>query len=874
MQPNGAKSTSEALEHATALHQQGRLTEAERIYAQILEREPGQFVALHRMAIVALQQGRLDEALRRVEAALRVDPGAESALLNKGTILLALERHDDALAVYRQVLAADPSSADAHFNIGNALVAAGRPAEAAESFARAVDLRPGDPEVLRRHAEALAKAGRMEDAVESLDRAIGLAPAALSLQHERAGILMQLGRHREAVAAYDGVLALHGGDTVAMNNRGLALIQLGRPDRALASFDAAIAIKPHDLDLWYNRGNALSKLDRIDAALESYDRVLAVNPEHARALVNRANLLHMCGRTDEAVGCYRRALDVEPDDAAAHTNMGKALRELRRVDEALAAHERALAIEPNLVEALVNRGIALKELGRVEEAVASYERALAIEGGNAEALYNKGLALAILDRHEQAFASFEAALRNRPDHPHALSALADAALQTCHWGAMESLRGEIEVGIRDGRAIITPFTLLGYSDSPDLQLQCSRQYIADRFRHPSPPPWQGTMKPRRKLRIAYLSADFQQHATSFLLAELLELHDRNRFEVVGVSWGKDDGSATRARLGKAFDRFLDVGALGDLDVARRLRAEDVAIAIDLKGLTGNNRLGIFAHRPAPIQVAYLGYPATVGSTFLDYVLADPVVLPFDQQEHWTERIVHLPDCYQANDRQRPYPSPTVTRADLGLPDRGFVFCCLNNNWKITAPVFDIWMRLLRDTPGSVLWLLDDNAGAKRNLSREAQARGVDAGRLVFAARAIPEAHLARHRFADLFLDTLPYNAHTTASDALWMGVPVLTCLGQALAGRVAGSLLHSVGLPELVAHGLEDYEAMARRLVAEPATLQGIKTRLEEGRLSAPLFDSARFCRHIEAAYLEMWETHRRGESPRSFAVSDVEGAK
>jgi protein O-GlcNAc transferase len=872
--PNGAQSTHEALEHATALHQQGRLTEAERVYAQMLEREPGQFVPLHRMAIVALQQGRLDEALRRVEAALRVDPGAESALMNKGTILVALGRYDAALAVYGDVLAVDPASADAHFNIGNALVAAGRPAEAAESFARAVALRPNDPEVLRRHAGALAQAGRLDDAIESLDRAIGLEPAALNLHHERAGILMQLGRYREAVAAYHGVLALHAGDTVAMNNRGLALIELGRPDEALASFDGAIAIKPHDLDLWYNRGNALSKLDRIDAALESYDRVLAVNPEHARALVNRANLLHMSGRADEAVDCYRRALDVVPDDAAAHTNMGNALRELRRLDEALAAHERALAIEPSLVEALVNRGIALKELDRVEEAVASYERALAIEGGNAEALYNKGLALAILDRHEQAHACHEAALRSKPDHRHALGALADAALQTCHWEAMESLRGEIEGGIRDGRAIITPFTLLGYSDSPDLQLQCSRQYIADRFRHAPPPLWQGTMKPRQKLRIAYLSADFQQHATSFLLAELLELHDRHRFEVIGVSWGKNDGSATRTRLGKAVDRFLDVGALGDLDVARRLRGEEVAIAIDLKGLTGNNRLGIFAHRPAPVQVGYLGYPATVGSTFLDYVLADPVVLRFDQQEHWTERIVHLPHCYQANDRQRPHPSPTETRAALGLPDTGFVFCCLSNNWKITAPVFDIWMRLLRDTPGSVLWLLDDNAGAKRNLAREAQARGVDAQRLVFAARAMPETHLARHRFADLFLDTLPCNAHTTASDALWMGVPVLTCLGQAFAGRVAGSLLHAVGLPELVTHSLEDYEAMARRLVAEPATLQGLETRLEAGRLTAPLFDSARLCRHIEAAYLEMWETHRRGEGPRGFAVRDVAGAK
>jgi protein O-GlcNAc transferase len=870
MQSNGAQSTSEALKHATELHHQGRLAEAERVYAQILEREPGQFVPLHRMAVVALQQGRLDEALRRVEAALRIDRHSESALLNKGTILLALKRYDDALAVYGNVLALNPSCLDAQFNIGNALMAAGRPAEAAESFARAVNLRPNTPEVLRRHAEALAHAGRLEDAIESLDRAMRLDPAALQLHHERAALLMRLGRHEKAVAAYDRVLALHGGDTVAMNNRGLALIELARLDEALASFDGAIAIKPHDLDLRYNRGNVLAKLDRIDAALESYDRVLAVDPDHARALVNRANLLRAQGRAEEALACYQRVLAVTPNDAAAHTNMGNALRALRRFDEALAAHERALAIEPGLVEAHVNGGVALKEIGRTAEALASYERALATAPDHAEALYNRGLALAVLDRHEEAFASYEAALRAKPDHAHALGALADAALHSCDWSVTARLGKQLETGIRESRSIVIPFTLLGYSGDPDLQLRCTKAFLADRFPQALPPLSHGAKYRRPKLRIAYLSADFQRHATAFLLSELIELHDRSRFEVMGVSWGADDNSATRARLAKGFDIFLDVASVGDLDVARRLRGEEVGIAVDLKGLTGSDRLGIFAHRPAPIQVGYLGYPATVGSTFIDYVLADPVVLPFDQQAHWTERIVHLPDCYQANDRQRAVPGATATRAEHGLPQTGFVFCSFSNSWKITAPVFDVWMRLLRDTEGSVLWLLDDNLAATRNLRREAHARGIAPERLVFAPRVEPEAHLARHLHADLFLDTLPCNAHTTASDALWMATPLLTCIGSSFAGRVAASLLQAVGLPELVTRSLGDYEALARRLAAEPARVPDIKARLESGRRTARLFDTERLCRNIEAAYLRMWETHQRGEAPLSFAVSDA----
>jgi protein O-GlcNAc transferase len=856
----------EELGQATELHQQGRLTEAEQAYRQILAREPRHFIALHRLAIVALQQGRLDEALRGVDAALQVEPRAEPTLLNKGTILYGLGRAEEALAVYRALLDINPASVDAHFNIANALLATDRAAQAAESFARAAVLRPDDAEVRRRHAEALARAGRPADALASLDAALALAPEALRLHYERAALLLSLRRYQDAAAAYEAVLARSPGDTVAMNNRGLALLELGRLQEALASWDAAVAIKPEDLDLWYNRGNALARLEQSDAALASYDRVLAGNPDHTRALTNRANLLRTAGRAEEALASYQRALALAPGDAATHTNMGNALRHLNRHSEALAAHERALAIDAGLVEALINRGIALKDLDRLDEALASYARALALAPDHAEALYNQGLARGLLNRHEQALASHERALAADPNHRHALGAIADAALRICDWARMERLRPELERRIGEGRPVVGPFTLIGYADDPALQLKCTRAYMADRFQLAMPALWRRT-GPGPRLRIAYLSADFQRHATAFLMAELIELHDRSRFEVVGVSWGKDDGSTTRTRLVGAFDRFLDVGASSDLDVARRLAADEVSIAVDLKGLTGSNRIGILSHRPAPIQVAYLGYPATSGASFIDYVLADPVVLPLDQQQQWTEAIVHLPGCYQANDRRRAVPTAPPSRAANGLPDTGFVFCSFNNSWKITAPVFDIWMRLLHHTPGGVLWLIDDNEAASRSLRRAAAQRGVAPERLIFAPRAEPEAHLARHRLADLFLDTLPYNAHTTASDALWMATPVLTCPGKSFAARVAASLLQAVGMPELVCRSLEDYEQMALRLAREPAMLAEIKARLETGRSTARLFDTPRLARDIEAAFTTMWEIHQRGEAPRSFAV-------
>ena len=352
-----------------------------------------------------------------------------------------------------------------------------------------------------------------------------------------------------------------------------------------------------------------------------------------------------------------------------------------------------------------------------------------------------------------------------------------------------------------------------------------------------------------------------------LIAELLERHDSARFEIIGVSCGPDDRSEMRARLVAAFDQFVDVRGKSDAEVARLLSELKVDIAVDLNGYTRDCRPGILAHRPAPIQVNYLGFPGTMGADFIDYIIADEVVLPFDQQRFYSERIVHLPDCCQPNDRRRQIADRTPARAEVGLPEHGFVFCSFNNSWKITPEVFDVWMRLLKAIDGSVFWLRED-AAVERNLRKEAAARGIDPGRLIFAPPMKRlEDHLARHRLADLFLDTLPYNAHTTASDALWVGLPVLTCMGNAFAGRVAASLLNAIGLPELVTHSIEDYEALALRLAKDPSLLEGYRNRLATNRLTHPLFDTDRFRHHIEAAYLQMWEIWQRGEQPRSFAV-------
>jgi protein O-GlcNAc transferase len=500
---------------------------------------------------------------------------------------------------------------------------------------------------------------------------------------------------------------------------------------------------------------------------------LALSPGYVQALSGRGSALAKLHRPQEALASFDRALQLKPDDSETLVNRGHILIELRRHEQALASFDRGLQVKPNYVEALVQRGKVLANLRRHEQALVSYDRALAIKPNDAEALHSRGAALHQLKRNDEALASFEQALAVDPRHPHAFGGALGSATITCDWTREAKLAQELEARIVERRSLINPFMLLGRCDDPSLQLRCAKRFIETEIPVRPAPLWTGTVLRRDRIRIAYLSADFRQHATAHLMAELFELHERTRFEVLGVSFGPDDGSAMRARLVSAFDQFHDVRSRSDREVAGLLNDLQVDIAVDLKGFTTDCRPGILAHRPAPIQVNYLGYHGTMGADFIDYVIGDEIVLPFELQPFFAEQIVHLPDCYQVNDSKRTIATHTPARKNVGLRDDAFVFCCFNNNHKIAAPVFDVWMRILRKIEGSELWLLRDNPSAERNLRKEAAARGVDPARLVFAGRLNLDEHLARHRLADLFLDTLPFNAHTTASDALWAGLPLV-----------------------------------------------------------------------------------------------------
>lgn len=746
---------------------------------------------------------------------------------------------EDAARLYNQVLHYQPNNPDALHLLGVLAYQNGDNLPAVEFIERAIAIHADQPMYRNNLGLALASLERHEEAISHYGKALAGVPDDPNVHCNLADAYQALGRHSAAVDEYRISLKLAPDNVIALANLGISLSRLSRHEEALSVWCEGITICPRDPDLLRNIAIALQEL----------------------------------GRFEEAKLSIEEALSVAPNDADAHLNLGNVLQNLNRHEDAVASYERALSLEPNHSSALNNLGNSLVALNRAKRAVALYQKVIAIAPGapgNAEIHNNLGNAYEKLRRPDEAVESYENALALDPLHSNALSHLVQNLRKKCDWEGIEKIDVTIIDHIRNNRVPITPFTVLSMTDDPALQLSCALQFQKSQKTKEKPFAPAVTRARKKKLRIGYLSNAFRKHATSYLIVQLLELHDRSKFEICGFSYSHDDQSPIRSRVEAAFDEFHDVRQQSDDELTQTLVASDLDILVDLNGYTEGSRLSVLAQRPAPIQVHYLGYPGTLGVEFIDYLFVDEYLVPKDQVHNYTENLIWLPDSYQVNDQQRPISKYTPTRSECGLPADAFVFCGFGQAYKITPAMFDIWMRLLRDVPKSVLWLLNDNETAERNLRNEAHTRNVDPARIIFAPRADLSEHLARHRLADLFLDTLPCNAHTTASDALWMGLPVLTCSGRSMASRVAGSLLHAVGMPELVTSNLEDYEENARRLATEPDLLNAAKLKLESKRTNERLFDTDRFRRHIETSYEQMWAIKQNGEPPRSFAVSSI----
>jgi predicted O-linked N-acetylglucosamine transferase (SPINDLY family) len=688
-------------------------------------------------------------------------------------------------------------------------------------------------------AIALQRSGRWAEAEQLYLTLLADTPHDFAARHLLGVARAQAGRLEEALADIDAALKINPDDAEAVLNRANVLKLLDRPLEAVAGYDQALALNPGWTQAENNRGTVLQALGRFEDALAAYDRVLIETPGNVEALNNRGSVLQDLKRPAEALASYDAALRLAPNFAAAFNNRGSALLELKRFADALSCFDRALTLRPEDAQVMNNRGNALQGLARYEEALAAYDQALAARPDYAQALNNRGEALQQLKRHEEALAAFDRAAQVQPQ---AFGGAAMAALNLCDWERTVRIGAQIAQRVADGDPV-PPWVLLGYSDDESLQRRCAANVIAARF-PVLPPPLARTRYSHDKMRLAYISSDIGYHPVATQIVQLIESHDRRRFEIIGVGTNEDDGSSQRRRLVSAFDRFIPAHQQPPAAIAEQLRALEVDVLVDLNGHTQGDHFDVLSHRPAPVQASWLGYAGTTAAPFVDYVIADRTVAP--NADAFSEKLAYLPNCFFPSDTGR-MPGNSPTRAQAGLPEGAFVFCCFNNTWKITEPVFAIWLRLLAQTPGSVLWLKQAGEKAAANLIRTARDHGIDPSRLVFAQPAPLEVHLARHQLADLFLDTLPYNAHATACDALWAGLPVLTRKGGAFAARVAASLLTAAGLPELIVQTAEDYEALALALARDPARLEDLRNRLAANRATAPLFDTPRLARDLEA---------------------------
>lgn len=672
----------------------------------------------------------------------------------------------------------------------------------------------------------------------------------------------------KALRLFDRALAILPNAADILADKGKVLAELGQHHEALPCFERAIAIDPKHWMALQNQGAALLALKRPAEALGVFDRLLVVMNNHPAALNNRALALKDLGRHGEAINDLRKAASFDGNNVEILTNLGDVFFAAKSYDDANACYDKALALKPDLAQAWLGRANIHCELKRYEEAVAAYDRAISAKPDLAEAWYGRGSVLSDHKRYEEAIVDFSKALSFKPDLIGAEGARLHARMHICDWRGIDSDCARVTSSVRAGKANAAPFVFLGVSSDPADQLACARVWTKTKFPPPYPV-WPGERSTSGKIRIVYLSADFYEHPVAYLMAGMFESHDRSRFETIAISFGADDQSDMHKRLEKSFDRFIDVQAKTEAETAELIKSLEADIVVDLMGYTGIPRTGVLAMRVAPVQVSYLGYAGTMGADFIDYILADRVVIPHDHRQFYSEKIAELTGSFMVNDRARKIAANVPTRAEQGLPENGFVFCSFNQSYKITPKTFDIWMRLLKKIDGSVLWLSKLSDVAVRNLQNEANSRGVDPARLVFAARVpLNEDHLARHKLADLFLDTLPFNAHSTAADALWAGLPVLTQAGETFAGRVAASLLSALDLPELITKTDDEYEKAALDLAADAGKLAAIAAKLAVNRLTSPLFDTERTTRDVERAFEAMYRRHRDGLPPDHIEIA------
>jgi protein O-GlcNAc transferase len=802
--------------------------------------------------------GQLDVAVKNYEEAISIQPDYAKAHFNLAGSLHDLGQLEAAVKSYKKTLKIAPDYAEAHNNLGNVFKDLEQGDSAVQSYKKALEIKPDYVEAQYSLGIMLQDLGQLDEAIESYKAAIKIKPNFVDAFNNLGVALLDLGQLDEAVKSYKSALKLKPDFVEAINNLGIAFYKLSQMEEAIKSYKKAIAIKPDFVKAHNNLGNAFMELGQLEEAVKSYKSALKLKPDFVEAMNNLGITFYKLHQLDDAMKCYERALVFNPDFADVYNNIGTVLLELGQLKEAVKSYKSALKLKPDFVEALNNIGLTFNKLLQTDDAIKYYERAIAIKPDYVDAYANLATALKDLKRFDEVMAIYESDVILNSNLDFILGEVLHTKMMLCIWNDLPIRLNELTKKINNSEKVVAPFALLALIDDPDIQRKTVEIFTNENYPQNNALPKIDLYPKHSKIRIGYFSADFKKHPVASLTAELYELHNRSQFEIHAFSFGPDTKDEMNLRIKSGVDYFHDVHSMLYKDIAMLARSFEIDIAVDLGGFTKDSRTEIFAISAAPIQISYIGYPGTMGANYYDYLIADQVMIPEKNQKYYSEKIVYLPS-YQVNDSKESLPEIFFTRKDLGLPEIGFVFCCFNNSFKLTPTTFDSWGRILKEVDESVLLIFADNDEAKINLTNEIILRGIQPNRIIFGKRLSKLEYLARYQVADLFLDTLPYNAGATASDALRMGLPVLTCLGNSLVSRMGASLLNAVNLPELIKTTQEEYESFAIELAMDPSKLKIIKNKLASNLPTAPLYDTPLFTRHLESAYLTMYDKYQKG---------------
>jgi protein O-GlcNAc transferase len=848
------------------LRDTGHFDEAIDSYKRALNINPDYFEVHYSLAITYEDLGDFNSMMSHLDNVLKINPNLAEAHNKLGVGLIELNKLDDAVKSYQKALEINPNFSEAYNNLGNTFKELNQLNEAVTSYKKALEINPDYPALHNNLGNAYKELGKLSEAVDSYNHALEHNEDYPDSLNNLGTVLHELGKFDEAIINFEKLLLIDPNHIDANYNAAIVQKDMGRLDDALISYQKIIELDSNNAEVHNNLGNIYKDLNQLDDALKSFNRAIEIKPKFAEAYNNLGNLYIDFIKVDDAIDCYKRAIDIDPSFIEAHNNIGNVFKDIGKTDEAINSYKKAIELKYDFAEAHNNLGAAYKDLNNFNEALNSFENALKLRPSFAEARHNLGNVYRDLNNFDGAIKNYIQALNINVDLEYALGNLLGTKMNSCNWDDLTTLLDDLKIKLNNHQKVIDPFTILGLIDDPFLQKRVCEIRVNNHQPRSNLLPPINFLPKKSKIRIGYFSPDFREHPLAYLTAELYELHDRGHFEIHAFSFGKDTNDEMNLRIKAGVDYFHNVGSMSHKEITLFVRSLEIEIAVDLAGFTAGAKTEIFSMTAAPIQLSYIGYLGTMGADYYDYLIADPIVIPKKNLKYFAEKVVYLPS-YQVNDSTDHPPKVELTRKEVGLPEKGFVFCCFNNTWKITPIIFDSWARILKKVEGSVLIIYANNNFSMVNLTKEIVKRGIDSNRLIFGGTLERSEYLARYRTADLFLDTHPYNAGTTASDALKMGLPVLTMIGNSFNSREGASILNSINLPELITTSLEDYEVLAIELAKNPEKLNKIKEKLLSNLVTAPLFDTPLFTKNLESAYSLMYERYHKGLDPNHIYV-------